>query len=445
MTPRTKFRPLAPITSTYRPAYPARLDPDEFRALVAARQDARLLNLAMAAAAIALANAACSDDNDASRTTGDRMPQIDPQRPMAPQDVVPRVLGILEQLESKVPSGCNRDIARVWRAEGRDRIGRSPRFVESIPIHFGNADSGIFDVWLARQYARRIFEAYGIDVTLPMQVRLGSEKVEALLDGVDRTRGLGFELRDMEPFSLVSRPAPYTVPNIAPSEALDDRELRVLEDRGMRLHVADPEFVYVEDQRTAITAYLLGIVDFLNSVTDGPDFDLRLLLDERRRHVDVVPTFEGGDPYPIECMGHDVEGGDQLRVVLAHPKRMILEIDANVLSRSVVEYGLRSHPRSAAADPKEPPPMWLSKAERWTDGGRKPRDPSAIRVLWQGPTEYTLVQRRADGSELRILPKDSSGDLPSAFDPTCPFRIECELPAGESFFPSRVVIGIPFE
>ena len=122
-----------------------------------------------------------------------------------------------------------------------------------------------------RALARELFAIYGLEA-----VR-GTEGAAAGLDVLDAGRRVGFELL---PGDL--RPEEARV-----EEDLALEEIAALERAGFRLHVAvlDRYLSTEKDVFTPTLAFLAGLVEFLNSVTDGEDVELGGFLFEREAQL----------------------------------------------------------------------------------------------------------------------------------------------------------------
>lgn len=428
--PARRFE-VSPIRTGYEPGYPRRLDPEELRDLLADRLPPRLRRAAaMAALAFGMQGCDPKAGGGDGREESDGSPpelrvdelRVDPPRAVAPDDVVDAVTRVFDEVRR---TGGNywRGLAELRRAEGDGRPFGSPRWIADIPIAYGNSLNGVFDVDLARRRARELFAAYGLTTNPARSTRAGAE---ARLDGVDREFQVAFEVRDLvkgDPLLFDFDPTPrYAgLDEVRPEDALDDDEAEALRGAGLKVHAADPQRVFDGDQGTAITTWMLGLVDFLNEVTDGPEFDPRLVLDEPQRFVEGVPEVVAGAAESIEVSPwYHVAG-----VRSATGCRVALVVDEAALESMRPAYRLRDHMRRRLDDPDE-----------------RGDDPKTVGTN-ATPNGFVLVQERdRDGNELRVTGEANRMlAWPATFDPTKPFRIEMDVPPGDGRIGTRVILG----
>lgn len=398
------------VPADYVAGYPRQLDAAELRALLERRLPPRVARFA-ATAAVAFGLQSCGPQE--MKVTGTAT------RAVAPADLEDRVRACLDDLASEEHGDGWRSYTTLWRAGMDERMAGSARFMASVPIRYGNSFNGIFDPQLARRFAREVFSAYGLS---PIEARVDQSGVKAVLDGFDPTHGIGFELRDVHKDSdeLSWGSNQYGVTDIDPADALDDREVEALRRDGVLIHVSEPEPVYDGDVGTAITTWMLGLIEFLNEVTDGPDFDLGLVLAQTSRHIDV-------DPVIVEGQAQIMQRGlyERVSVVSTTACRIALPVNEVALRTSTPEYRLR--PISGSSPPD-------------TFGDASPTPVIFVPLPRTG--EAVLIQT-IDGEELRIPPEQPNYGpfrLPPRFDPERPFRIEFQVPPGVASIPTRILI-----
>lgn len=134
-----------------------------------------------------------------------------------------------------------------------------------------------FDLDLARELARDLCRAYGLEVQRDVPAPGG---VAARLDAFDAARGIALEL-----VGTVDRSHPLPVlAEEAPVEHLDREECAALRRAGVRVHAARAQafwFAASGDRLTPTLGYLASVVTFLNDHTDGDDVDLSALVPAR--------------------------------------------------------------------------------------------------------------------------------------------------------------------
>jgi hypothetical protein len=255
-----------PIDPGYAPGYPRSLTREEFEALLAPRNRERVLALWGAACAALAISAGGGDGADREA----------------------RVLALLQREADAHRVGYG----WLWSSSMVRGVGFPEEtehvYVPSIPIMFGNSSTELFDAGSARKLASEIFRAYGLECE--SGVILETPAVHASLDGANRERKLGFKLR-----GVIVRNEIEDLGEAEPSATdLDAGERAALEKDGWKLHVADVRhYRFMDgDQLTPTLAYLCGVVEFLNSVSDGPDLDLRSVLMGERLCF-PVPDLKG--------------------------------------------------------------------------------------------------------------------------------------------------------
>jgi hypothetical protein len=272
---------------------------------------------------------------------------------------------------------------------------------------------GYIDGREARSLAVELFRDYGLDVTADLPI--AGPAVRAQLDGADRSRKIGFKLNfDADPsFSTEGFAEP------ADTE-LGPAEIEALRQDGWSLIVA-PLCHYRNldgDQLPATFAWLAAVADFLNSVTDGADIDLRgVVLRELRRYpapsaadlkLSDVPQLEPWIPVEFRI--------DGTRTLTLH----FNEPGSSPRSPSPDE------PRVFFSDSSLPTPLIALPTQRRIGMMGLP-------VQRPGGSQYRarLLQPRGAGQAPLVV--EASTDVmftPSNFDPNLPFDIEITLGAG---------------
>ncbi len=408
-----------PIPASYRPAYPSRLEPAELQRLIAPRLRARLHRAALSAT-LAFGGSAC---------LAREAPAIGQSKPLAaPEDLEARVLAIIRELRGEQGWAAWYDGSSFApQPAGEEGELPFPAVVARTQIFFGNSSSGVFDMARARRAAADLFAAYGLAPA--KDVRLRGEGYEATIDGLDASRGLGYELRGGVPGEEL-RDVFGGPPLKAETEDayLDFGEARALRAAGQRIHVADYQAHYDGDQFTPILAYLAGLVDFLNAHTEGPDLDLSAILWQRKQRLYVPMDAEGLDPnehYPWW----------ESRTI-SEPETLVLRFngaDRGPIARLVgvsgreERWALKDEPLSTAGAP--------TAVSHYIHPEYAPEPPA--------PPLRRLVQPREGGGEIRVETRAQHMFLPSTFDAARPFRIELELQPGRWQIGSYLLVGAP--
>jgi len=302
-------------------------------------------------------------------------------------------------------------------------------YVPRIPISFGNSSMGLFDAGSARRLAGGIFRAYGLE--LETGVEFDDALVHARLDGADHVRKLGFKLsglagnREMHD-SGRSEPA---------STALDTVERAALEQGGWKLHVADMKNYPLMDgdQFTPTLAYLAGVIEFLNSVTDGPDVDLR----------PVLMGVRQGFPVPaLRTLGLEgvTRAGDGDEFALSRGQTITLHFNSpGSPSPSLHERGRGWY---------EPLSGDLGRGGPLSTVGRISVLQLPVQLGWYAPgakpepLHGTLKQPREAGlAPLVIETRSELVFTPSSFDAARPFELTLELQPGKYIWKNSLDIS----
>ncbi len=319
--------------------------------------------------------------------------------------------------------------------------GPAHAIVPRIPITCGNSRRGLFHASRARQLARDTFEIYGLAPRV--DEGLASAHGRAVLDGYDVERRVGFELRGSgararatgasAESEAAERELDYGLDDGLDDE-LDDAELRALEAQGVRIHVADVEDYPLMDgdQFTPTLAYLAGIVEVLNEVTEGEDVDLSAILLRHAQHF----------PLPVVAMAELAQG------VIATRKEthaeLVVRARATLHFELGGEHGVQPMDgrelRSRQAPPvllEHPLPTLGAPGVLLLDGCH----PIGPHALAAGESHVTMrLLQAAAGLDVR-----APGVMlftSSHFDATSPFVVELELAPGTySLRNPRVIVG----
>jgi hypothetical protein len=428
MKPRRIEVRLAPLPRTYSPGYPRRLCAEEFEALIGARNHSRVREL-LGPACVALLAAAAH-----ARAA---------QRAPAPSgdDATGREARVLAVLQSFADSDPDR--SWFWRSSMAPHSDpQRPEkhvYVPEIPIMFGNSYTGLFDAGAARRLASELFRAYGVEVELGVQ--FDTPTVKAGLDGANAAAKIAFELRAGTEVDLDAVPIDPDPPNLA----LSDAEREELERGGWKLHVVSAA-LYQEmdgDQLTPTVAYLAGVLEFLNAVTDGPDLDPRaLLLGQRLRFA--TPNVEElglgkrksqGD-WQLERQSDEFALTERRQIRIAFsapnspPSKSEPRHESFVFREREKPPGFDAEKRVASLSVLEAP-VQAKRVRGQPDSSQREK----MRVR--------LIQRRADRPDPLAI--EARGPLifaPMTFDPTQPFELEFDLPPGDYLLASGLDVSV---
>lgn len=140
--------------------------------------------------------------------------------------------------------------------------------VPKIPISFGNSRLGVFDFERARKVTADIFRAYGLDPQMGHQLK--REGFEFKVDGYDPKAGVGFEIVGSEnPPRGFGRAAPPR-PEVSERHRLDPEEAKrvmsaVRSGELKLLMVPVDRYPNMDnDQYTPLAAYLRSVLDYLD-------------------------------------------------------------------------------------------------------------------------------------------------------------------------------------
>jgi hypothetical protein len=253
----------------------------------------------LAGTLVAGALAGCDTESTASTGGAETTPtparstRTDPQLKAKVEAIVAEVLG-------PVPTAAGASGNASLRL-AHTIPGNPPVKTPLIPVSFGNAYTGVFDVNAAREATRRLFEAYGIEVR--RDVRLQGDGYEFVADGFDTKRGIGFELVDAP--TRVRMVDQARVP-LAPARTLEPAELaavgKAVREGKIRMFVADPQDfpTVVGDGYTPMQFYLASVVDYLNWVHGDRDIKLNRVLGQlppgnRHRRSPGLASLPAGD------------------------------------------------------------------------------------------------------------------------------------------------------
>lgn len=425
------------IRKPYDPGYPARLSDDELTALLKARAGSPHLRAAALIACLG-SSLAAQESKPTSRPAGDSNREA-------------KICWSLNAAMAKCRNGYWLPFASIERSEIPGLPGR--KVVKAIvPISYGNSFSGLFDANAARQHARMVFGAYGIP--LKMEVEVDVRGARGILDGYSEERKLGFEIRthdlDMEQFVDWSEPV---ATNENQDVALDEREITAIEATGRKILYAPQSFyaVFDGDKSVPMLYWMAAVVDFLNSVTDGPDVDIAGALtgEFRRKSASTVvdaKTRKNLEPHVERPFDVDAAQDSTTLIVLDESTRIRLLVEQApgfVPKDKVEERGESSEPPTTTR-PSRPPirPTMISIAyfngtlRNATRGSTAGQDKFAGRVSG-------IFQKKPDGTESSWHPEKFEGwtfFIPSTIDVNLPFEIEIELPKGRSAIPNSVYV-----
>ena len=400
---------IRPVPSDYTPGYPAALRPDEYRSLVAPRTHRRLYASCLAAGLML-----GFTPQEATEDEGAKLER--------------KMLGLMRSMRKELPAWWYR---RATFARSADEKGA---IVPMIPIMFGNSHEGYFDHERARRIAREVFALYGVELQ-PDHV-VDGEGAKAVLDGYSPERGIGFELRGSPPDDV----GMFGRVEVEPADRhLDDDEAKALRAEGKRLHVADVDHYPLmdSDQFTPQLAHLASIVDFLNTVTDGPDLDLTAIV------------FQKGMEFPPPEQENTLPGGSTF------VEKKDGGIECHLPSRGTLRFRY-SVPSASPPRERYVPNLRERTEPRVLDGAISTLGSPTVIVFGHYTEESAhpddsrsvlrVIQARSDlRKTIRVESTRSTVFLPSTFDAARPFTVEVELPAGRHVFRDRLLVGVPAE
>lgn len=315
-----------------------------------------------------------------------------------------RAAAVLDALQSAVhdsasPELNSRDLLHTPLVRERVPAAGRDLYVPRLPPHCGLTAYGGLDVEEGTALVRRLFATYGY-VARP-GFRVGSASGDLELDGFDEGGNVGFLIL---PPALGGARAP--VPEVDPSLLL---RLRA---HGRRVLVL-PLARYRASQGDSLSPLLavgLSAVEFLNDVASGPDVDVRGLASDAMIRL-PLPDLEDEDVPSAPRV--QVENGHAF-FVAATPGTLDLDFRAPAAA-----------PPAAPARPLGPSLLILPWYARTGEGGTPPVGSKLRFTLRQGAT--TLPSRRPVFV------------LPPAFDPSKPFRLRIEYPAGQCYLGGPVL------
>lgn len=401
------------VPASYRPGYPRRLSPEEFRALVERPAASRIRRILLAGGlAFGVPRAAAQE-----------VPAGDAAAREA------RILEMLRRVDGG--PGAHWFWMTSFRKERAEDGFAEPVPVPHIPIMFGNSNNGVFDADEARARAIELFRVYGLEPEAGVKVEAGGGT--AVLDGADRARKVAFELRGA-PGTGAWGPEAKEEPV---ATGLEAAEYRGLQAEGWRVHVADVNLFGVADgdRFEASLAWIAGVVDFLNGVTDGPDVDLTALLFGWKQRF-ALPTREAlGLPASARFVGRE----DDEVLVIEETATILLRFARPDGSPSAL--GARGHVGTVWEVLERPlptagrPSLVEVPIGRAPDGWREPANVSRAPLL-------RLRQERGEGRPPIVLESRSPMILtPSAFDAARPFDVEIVLEPGRYSMGDAILVA----
>jgi len=419
------------VPSVYAPGYPRTLSAEEFEALIAPRNRARargIVNAACATLALSASNAAWAQRTVVATGTD----QLEREE---------RVVKLLQRYAEVQPGDSWFWNSTMTRAPESEEIA-GPVYLPRIPISFGNSMSGLFDAGAARKLAGEIFRAYGVE--LETGVALDEPSVHARLDGADRSRKIGFKLRGAGSNEQMFAQA---IPEPANTD-LEAAERAALAKAGWKLHVVgmDQYELMDGDQLTPTLAYLAGVIEFLNSVTDGPDLDLRSVLMGELLHF-PVPKLEA---LGLGNSARKLESGPYSSVTFLLERSQTITLRFNAPGAPAPTVEARGSRRFAAESPateEEKLPSTtgrISAIQTPFSMHRLQVDQATGKPLpTPEPMRVKLTQARAAGAEPLAI--DARSDLvfvPSSFDAARPFEVEVTLAPGTYTLMSTLDVSV---
>jgi len=403
------------VPPTYLPGYPRGLSAQQFQALLAPRNRERRRAL-FGAACAALALSAGSP-GEAEREA--------------------QVVAMLQRLAEERPQSSWLWSSIMHRAAATEATA-GVTYVPRIPISFGNSAMGLFDSGRARLMAVEVFRAYGIE--LETGAALDTPSVHARLDGADRARKIAFKLRGAnEENDGRTRPVIGGGKAESASSDLDATELAALVENGWKLHVTsiDNYPLMDGDQLTPTVAYLAGVIEFLNAVTDGPDLDLRSVLMGVRQRFEVPSLADLGLGKGAPRSIGNQESLDEFE--LGSARTVTLRFNQPG-SRPPTLLG-----RGRTTE-LQPPATPAERAKALSTAGciSALQIPISVREITRAETlRIRLTQVREPGAKpLLIEARSKLVFTPSSFDAARPFELEISLPAGEYYLLNSLDVSV---
>lgn len=429
------------VKKPYDPKYPASLSDDELVALLKTRGGSPHLRAAALIACLG-SSLAAQETQPASRPSSRTNREV-------------RICSLLNTAMAESRIGHWFHSSLLERREIAGLPGRTA-VTATVPISYGNSFTGLFDADNARRNARRVFAAYGIH--LEPDVTVDADGARGIIDGYAKNEKIGFELRteDLDMEQLFTRDALVKTSEDG-EKLLDEREITALESSGKKIFFAPQSFyvVFDDDEALPMVYWMAAVVDFLNSVTDGPDIDIASALsgDFRRRSAPIVidSVTRKNLESRVERRQPSSDGAPRTKdattsIVLDGPTRirLLVERDSSAAPDEKAERrdGETAPPPSTRPSRARFQPSMISIAHFTGTlrdealGARTGQDEFAGQVTG-------LFQRNADGSEVSVR-LGTSGlwtyFVPSAIDLNLPFEIEIEIPSGRSAIPNSVYI-----
>jgi hypothetical protein len=302
----------------------------------------------------------------------------------------------------------------------------SPVVLAQSPVFCGNSFGGSFDAGPARRLALELFRAYGWTPYADQVIREGG--IATRLDGYDGEAKLGFKLRG----------APIGAWTETKDEdertGLSAAEFAQLAGDGIRLHVADlADYPLMDgDQFTPTLAYLAGVVEFLNTVTDGPDVDLQALLMQREQRFPFPEELSLPPGVSLERT-RDVlllSSTESVQVIL--PVGIASIIEVRKLSRMTVSNYAGDYEDIRAE-------VWGEVDQALSTVGR----PTVLQLRndWGAGAHVALRVHQEGPRPLKVATTSAVVFLPSTFDARRPFTLMITLVPGVTRIAPYVFVG----
>ncbi|MBK7874576.1 MAG: hypothetical protein IPJ77_02295 [Planctomycetes bacterium] len=409
-----------PLPRDYAPRYPVALAPSEYRELVARRNHERVRALLAAGIACLVVERAVAQEPVPKRAPVATLRERETQVVRALQVVAEdRELWGLDKLRHAART------SETTRGSARHQV--------HVPLTFGSAPFYFLERGATTRLAAELFRAYGLEPELG--VRLDEEPVHTVLEGADRARKVAFKLmgraRSTEPYETVMEPEP-------PADDLSTEESDALAKQGWKLQMIEMAEYGSEQLRDLepYLAYAFGIVDFLNSIDDGPDVDLLGLHFTRHLALDcpLGAAFAWkGDAPKLE----PDEGTQTTRLVVARPTSFTLSFPVEATRAR------RTTTRPDRTDPfPETAPVTgaitclqlpITRVFEHPDSAA-PRQRMKARLVQEGLPGALPFVVEANASVLF---------LGSDFDPLRAFTIELELDPGRYVYTRELFVSVP--
>jgi hypothetical protein len=329
-----------------------------------------------------------------------------------------QVLELVRRLERETMHAWWYESTGFRRLAG-DSDGSSERWVPSIPIDCGNSDGGDFDDRVAMHFGLELCRVFGVQAEPGLVVE--ATDARAVLDGADVRSRIGFVLRGIPGYGMGATTLPED-----PRTDLSAEEARILADAGWRIFVANvSEYPLMDsDQFTPTLAFLGGLAEHLDRVTDGDDVDLAGLLFAKTLCL-RLPEIRFQGP-----AARTVLDGRYIRLEVKEPTTVQLAFPGR-------EGGPAAGPEFPASTRGAPSVVCFEAMRDAGNGGSSPPDRH-----WPSPfAALRVLQTSADGRALRCETLSARIFLPGEYDLSRPFTVELDLAPGKYAIPDSVRLG----